>query len=83
MTANPEQDPQRAEKLRQAHRHTSHLAAGLVKVFGPIDAAGVLIGAAAGILEVEGGSALAAKYLRELAADVERDDATQRGAERN
>jgi hypothetical protein len=58
--------------LRAAHQRMGVVAQGLAGKLGAMDAAGVLVGAAVGVLEAEGGPALAAKYLREMADEVER-----------
>lgn len=64
----------RDERLEEARKHMSLIAFNLQKVMAPIDAAGVLMGAALGILTQRFGEAKAIEYLRELATELEEDD---------
>ena len=74
-------NPKKNKDLAPAHKRMSEVAYGLVRKFGAIDAAGVLIGAAVGVLEVDGSPAIAARYLREMADEI--DGTPQRRAGRN
>lgn len=60
-------------RLKKARGHASVTAAGLATMLGPVDAAGVLIGAGFGVLADAFGAELAVTYLRELADEVEQD----------
>ena len=63
------------KKLALARGHMTATAAGLRHVLGPLNAAGVLIGAAVGVLSMAFGEAKAAEYVRKLADDLDADDA--------
>lgn len=56
--------------LERARMHMTAVASGLRDGLGPIDTAGVLIGAAVGVLENAHGPVLAANYLRQVADEL-------------
>jgi len=68
MAKDPEQT------MLEARAHCTVIAASLAQVVGPTHAAGLLLGGALGILVTHFGRDEAVRQLRELAADVEKDD---------
>jgi hypothetical protein len=62
------------QALAIAHRHVSLVAAGMVARFGHHVAAAALFGAAVGVVTVAKDAEAAARWLRELADEVEGDD---------
>lgn len=58
-------------KLAKARAHMTAVALGLAQALGPLDAAGVLMGAAQGVLVDNFGRETATRYLRELADETE------------
>ena len=72
----PDHDPDiRDQRLEEARTHMSAVAIGLQAGLAPINAVGVLMGAAIGILESTYDSEKAAQYLREIADELETDRA--------
>jgi len=62
------------KKMLMARQRMTATAASLHHVLGGLNAAGLLIGAACGVLATEFGDAKAAEYLREVADAIEADD---------
>jgi hypothetical protein len=60
--------------VARAQRRMSEMALSLQKLFSPIDVAGLLIGAAVGILSVNFGRDKAAEYVGELAREMRESD---------
>lgn len=69
----------RETKLERARSHMSVTAKKLTAVLGPTDAAGVLMGAAVGVLSEAFGQDKAVEYLREIANEIEHDPGIDRG----
>jgi hypothetical protein len=65
LTMNDDRD------IQKARAHMTAVALGLATKLGPLDAAGVLIGAATGVLTATFGHEKAAEYFREIAAGIE------------
>src|SRR5262245_60941122 len=59
------------QQLATAHRHASIVAHGMQKLLDPTDAAGVMIGAGAGVLEAAFGRERAIEYLKALADEMQ------------
>ena len=60
--------------LTEARARMMALAQGLVVVLGPVDAAGVLLGAGTAVLTEAYDKEMAVRYLREVADELEADD---------
>jgi hypothetical protein len=60
--------------MLKARAHCTVIAATLRHRVGPMNAAGLLLGGACGILTTEYGNEQAARHLRELANEIESDD---------
>lgn len=60
--------------MAKARQHCTVIAASLRHVIGPINAAGLLLGGACGILLTEYGRDEAVRHLREMADSIENDD---------
>ena len=63
-------DEDNADREQRAQRKMSETALSLQRLFSPIDAAGLMIGAAVGILEVNFGRRMAAAYVEGLAREM-------------
>jgi len=84
-TENPGEDKDAARReqlLQAARRRVGEQVVELRKVLSPLDVAGLLIGAAAGIITEVHGPELAPQYLHELAEEVISDDNIASGVER-
>ncbi len=72
---NENRDELHERRMAQGRRHLTLVALSLTKVLSPIDAAGLLMGAAVGILTEHVGDGAAEDYLRQLADELARDNA--------
>lgn len=64
------------KQLDEARSRMTRLASDLTKIFTPIDAAGILAGAAIALVAGTYGRAKAVEYLTELARDLDRQSET-------
>jgi hypothetical protein len=60
------------QNLAKARMHMAAVVTGLGQVLGTVEAAKLLLADAVTLFEAEGGPALAVRYLRTLADEVER-----------
>jgi hypothetical protein len=63
-------DCENERQEREAQNRITMMAINLAKLFPPVDAAGLLIGAAVGILETTYGRQKAIEYVAELAREM-------------